>query len=411
MTVGSERKVSSGVAIVGAGPYGLAVAAALRRRGIGFRIFGTPMQAWREDMPRGMFLKSEGFASSIADPDGVLTLARFCGEHDLGYGDYGVPVPVDTFIRYGLWFQHEGVGEVEETGVRDVSHAGDGFELTLDSGEGLRARAVVVASGLNGFAFVPKTLRNLPAEACSHSSRHHDLGVFRGKRVVVVGGGQSALETAALLHEGGATATVVVRKPGLAWNPTPLLERSAKHRLRYPRSGLGDGWDLWFYANLPLAFHSLPAQRRAATVSRTLGPAGSWWLRDRLDGAINIRLSAEIREARAESGRVRLRTSGDDDGENQLEADHVIAATGYRPDVDRVPYLDPELRSRIARSRAGPALSRWFESSVPGLYFVGLAAATSFGPAQRFVLGSDVAARRVGKHVARSCPSPPGVGD
>lgn len=364
------------------------------------------MQAWREDMPRGMFLKSEGFASNIADPDGVLTLARFCAEHDLEYGDYGVPVPVDTFIRYGLWFQQEGVGEVEETNVRDVSQTSEGrFALTLATGEQLQADTVVVASGLNGYAFVPTALRELPADACSHSSQHRDLGAFRGRGVVVVGGGQSALESAALLHEGGADVSVLVRAKEVAWNPPPVVDRRPKQRLRYPRCGLGDGWDLWFHATLPLGFYALPEDRRVDIVRNTLGPAGAWWLKDRLDGRIDVLRGSTVTEARADDGRVRLRVSRSDGDDGWLETDHVIAATGYRPAVDRVSYLNAELRKRIDPGPAGPALSRWFESSVPGLYFAGLAAAVSFGPAQRFVLGSDFAARRIAKHVARSRPA------
>jgi cation diffusion facilitator CzcD-associated flavoprotein CzcO len=401
MSARPERRVDDRVAVVGAGPYGLAVAAGLRQRDIGFRIFGTPMQAWQDAMPRGMFLKSEGFASDIADPARALTLARFCAESGLEYGDYGVPVPVDTFIRYGHWFREAAVGVVEDASVQHVTASGGRFELTLDTGERATAERVVVASGLNGFAFVPRALRELPPDLRTHSSEHHDLTGFRGKRVVVVGGGQSALESAALLHEHGAEPKVIVRAEEVAWNPTPAIERSTKRRLRYPRSGLGDGWDLWTYSNVPLAFHALGEKRRAQIVWRTLGPAGSWWLRDRLDGQVDILRGSRIEEATAEDGSVRLRVSRNG-RVDELEADHVLAATGYRPDVDRVPFLDPALRARIARGPAGPSLSRWFESSAPGLYFVGLAAATSFGPPQRFVLGSGFAARRVTTHVARS---------
>ena len=68
------------VAIIGAGPYGLSVAAHLRKLGIGFRLFGRPMHTWLTQMPKGMLLKSEGFASNLSDPDDQLTLDRYCTE-------------------------------------------------------------------------------------------------------------------------------------------------------------------------------------------------------------------------------------------------------------------------------------------------------------------------------------------
>lgn len=395
------RRVDDRIVIVGAGPYGLAVAAELRQRRVGFRIFGTPMQAWQDAMPSGMFLKSEGFASNIGDPAGELTLARFCAESGIAYGDYGAPVPVETFTRYGHWFRSRAVGLVEEAKILRVTPSSGGFRLTLSSGEQAVAERVVVASGLSGFAYVPRVVRALPDAVRSHSSEHRDLGRFRGKRVVVVGAGQSALETAALLHETGSDPIVLARGGQIAWNPRPALARSVKQRLRYPRSGLGDGWDLWLYENGPLAFHALPAERRREIVRTTLGPAGSWWLRDRFDGRVAIQLRSRIEEAAADDGRVRLRVSRD--GENvRLEADHVIAATGYRADIERLDFIDPAIRDRIERGPDGPVLSRGFESSVNGLYFVGLAAAVSFGPVQRFVLGSRCAARRVAAHVVKS---------
>jgi cation diffusion facilitator CzcD-associated flavoprotein CzcO len=87
----------SDVAIIGAGPYGLSLAAHLRARGVDFRIFGKPMQTWLEHMPKGMRLKSEGFASSLYDPDSKFTLAAYCKERGLAYADTGMPIPLETF--------------------------------------------------------------------------------------------------------------------------------------------------------------------------------------------------------------------------------------------------------------------------------------------------------------------------
>ena len=109
------------VAIVGAGPYGLSLAAHLRAAGVSFRQFGQPMHLWRAQMPRGMYLKSQGFASNLSDPAGTHTLAAFCRQTGRPYADYGLPVPLDTFIAYGDWFAAEQASGIEQTMVTSVA--------------------------------------------------------------------------------------------------------------------------------------------------------------------------------------------------------------------------------------------------------------------------------------------------
>lgn len=228
------------VAIVGAGPYGLSLAAHLRRAGLSYRQFGLPMNLWRAHMPRGMYLKSQGFASNLSDPDGTHTLRNFCLETGRRYADYGVPVSLENFVDYGEWFQQGRGLDVEEELVADIEQRPGRFELTLSSGERVEASQVVVAVGVEYFARIPGVFSELPAELCTHSSVHDDLSSFDGQDVIVVGAGQSALETAALLHENGANARLVARAPGIAWNGKPLLpDRPLWSRMREPEAGLG----------------------------------------------------------------------------------------------------------------------------------------------------------------------------
>ena len=263
------------VAIVGAGPYGLSVAAHLRRSGLSVRQFGLPMHLWRACMPQGMFLKSQGFASNLSDPAGQLTLAAFCRATGRPYADYGLPVPLDTFVAYGQWFQSAADLDVEEVLVTGVSPAGNGYELTLGDGETLRARQVVVAVGVEHFSYVPSELAGLPATACTHSSAHTDLAAFAGQRVIVVGAGQSALESAALLHEYGARVQIVMREQNVVWNGAPLPpDRPLLQRLREPEAGLGSGWGTWFYSTQPGVFRHLPESSRVHRARTKLGPPG-----------------------------------------------------------------------------------------------------------------------------------------
>ena len=235
------------VAIVGAGPYGLSVAAHLRRSGLSVRQFGRPMHLWRANMPRGMYLKSQGFASNLSDPDAAFTLAAFCRSSGRPYADYSLPVPLDTFAGYGEWFQRSPGLAVTEVMVTSLARQPGGYQLTLADGETVTARQVVLAIGVEHFGYLPAELSGLPASACTHSSAHAELAAFRGQRVLVVG--QSALESAALLHESGADVRIVMRKRQVVWNGAPLAAgRPLVQRLREPEAGLGPGWSTWFYA-------------------------------------------------------------------------------------------------------------------------------------------------------------------
>jgi thioredoxin reductase len=396
------------VAIVGAGPYGLSLAAHLRAAGVSFRQFGLPMQLWQAAMPAGMFLKSQGFASNLSSPDGEHTLEAFCTATGRRYGSYGVPVPLDTFVAYGLWFQRELVPEVEHTQVNDVVERSAGYQLALANGDTATARTVVVAAGVEHFAVVPDQLAALPAWACTHSSAHTDLAAFSGRSVIVVGAGQSALESAALLHESGADVRLVARTPSLTWNGPPLpLDRPVLARLREPEAGLGSGWSTWFYSRHPDLFRRLPKGSRVYRARTALGPAGACWLPPRVLDQFPVMLGQTLSLVKADSSAVLLGIEGVDGVQRELKADHVIAATGYRANMTRLTFLGNQLRQRVKTLAGTPAVGPSYESSVPGLYFIGPAVAPTFGPVMRFVYGSDHAARVVARRLAAAARSDP----
>jgi len=391
----------SQVAVIGAGPYGVSIATHLQMAGMDFRIFGRPMHRWQFQMPRGMFLKSEGCASSLPDPSGRHTLRRYCVEKQLPYGEWGIPVSLDVFTQYALSFQRDLVPNVEDVMVTAVDPCNDGFELRLANGTIASAGKVVVATGLEYAAHIPSELAGLPSELLSHSSDHYHLSKFKGQDVTVIGGGQSALETAAVLSEQGASVRLVVRKQSLNWNAPPqILRRSAYQRLRYPVSGLGMGLEAWAYCNAPNLFRHLPQQIRLRKAKNVLGPAGAWWLKDRVADRLQILSNTLVRRAEQRGSRVALQTTGPNGRALDLSTDHVIAATGYRFALQRLPFLSAGLLSRLRAEQESPALSANFESSVPGLYFTGVASASSFGPAMRFLVGTGFTARRVAGHIA-----------
>lgn len=391
------------VAIVGAGPYGLSIAAHLRACGASFRIFGRPMDSWLARMPKGMLLKSDGFASNLSDPEGRFTLKQFCAEQRIEYDDLRIPVRLETFTAYGLAFQERLVPGVEDKAVVAIDQSPGGFLLQLDDGARVAARQVVLAVGITHFAHLPAKLAHLPGETMSHSSRHHDLEPFRGRTVCVVGGGASASDLAGLLHETGAEVQLVARQPALKFHGEPPVDgrRSRWQRIRHPQSGIGPGLRSRFYTDAPTAFHYLPQELRLEIVRTHLSPAGGWFARDKVIGRVPVLLGHSPERAEIQDGRVRLHFRAVDGGERDIVADHIIAATGYRVDLGRLSFLSSEIRMRLKAVESTPILSSSFESSIPGLYFVGTAAANSFGPMMRFASGARFAARRVAKSLTR----------
>jgi thioredoxin reductase len=390
-------------AIVGAGPYGLSIAAHFRREGIPFRVFGRPMDSWLAHMPKGMMLKSDGFASDLYDPESAFPLRKFCAERGIEYGDTGIPVRLDTFTQYGLAFRDRMVPELEDKLVTGIERIPKGFRLQLEDGETFDARTVVLAVGITHFEYVPQSLAHLPEQFLSHSARYHEVEPFRGHSVVVVGGGASALDWAGLLKEAGADVQLVTRRKELKFHSQPTGKpRSAWQQIRHPQSGLGPGMRSRFFANAPALFYYLPEKLRVEAVRRTLGPSGGWFIRDKVMGKVPLHLGCTPKSAEVKDGQVHLRIQADDGSERELVTEHVIAATGYKVDLDRLQFLSPEIRAKLKTVNRAPVLSSGFESSMPGLYFAGIAAANSFGPVMRFAFGAGFAARTVTQAVKKS---------
>ena len=389
------------VAVIGAGPYGLSVAAHLHGRRADFRIFGRPLDTWRTAMPRGMCLKSDGFASSLSAPEPGSTLADYCLEHDLPYHPTELPVPLETFVAYGLDFQRRYVPDLEERTVTSVARDGRGFRLGLDNGEEFRAKQVVVAAGITHFASMPRIFDGLSPELVSHSSAHHDLSGFDGKQVTVIGAGSSAVELSVGLARAGARSRIVARAPSVHFGSPPDRRRTVLTKLRKPGSGLGPGWRSRASCDAPDLFRYLPARWRPEIVRRHLGPSSPWHLREAFESSVEVITGRSLERVGAAQDGVRLVLAAQGQPPTTAESDHVICATGYQADVQRLRFLDPSVRAEVQTVAKAPVLSHRFESSVPGLYFLGLTAAVSFGPLMRFMYGDEFAARRITQDLVR----------
>lgn len=392
------------VAVIGAGPYGLSIAAHLRSRGTDHRVFGPPLSTWRTGMPQGMLLKSDGFASSLSAPLPGSSLGDYCRARGLPYHDTNLPVALETFVDYGLDFQQRFVPDLEPQIVTSVVPAGSGYRVTLDSGEEFGARHVVVAAGITHFAVMPDELAGADEERVTHASAHHDLGGFATKDVTVIGAGSSAVDLAVALADAGARVRIVARAPQVQFGSPPSeAPPNLAERLRRPPSGLGPGWRSRMCCDAPDLFRVVPARWRPEIVRRHLGPSSPWRQKAAIDASVELLLGRTLAAADVGDDGVRLTLTGDGAAATTtVETDHVICATGYRTDLARLTFLDAGLRSRIGTVAGAPTLSHGFESSVPGIHFAGIAAAVTFGPLMRFMYGADFTARRISSRLAQN---------
>ena len=388
------------VVIIGAGPYGLSLAAHLKAAGISHRIFGAPMSFWRENMPERILLKSAGFALSLYDPISKFTLKRYCAEKGIHYADVGHHVALDTFRSFGLEFQRRIVPYLEQEWVERVEAKGDGFSITLASGTVAFCNRVILAVGVSLFAHVPEELERFSKQHVSHTSDINDLSRFEGKRVAVVGAGASAVDMAALLHETGAEVHLISRRETIEFPSSGPEGRSRTllDRVLKPMTSIGTGWKSVFCAQAPLLFRQMPSGFRHKVVKRYLGPAPGHFLRDRVVGKVQMHLGCKLSSAHATAEGVSLRLSSAS-GEKHLKLDHVVAGTGFRFDINRLNFLSPEIRNGVRLDQHAPKLTANFESSVPGLHFVGMAAAPTFGPLLRFACGAEFACARLSRHL------------
>jgi thioredoxin reductase len=386
------------VVVLGSGPYGLSATAHLRASGIETTVFGQPMEFWERQMPAGMFLRSAWYASDISDPSAQFSLNEFKAREKL---EFSPPVPLESFVRYGHWFQSHVLPDLDRRKVTRIEKNGS-FRLSLSDGETVTAKRVVIAAGISPFAYRPPEFSGLPGRLATHSSEHRDLSRFRGQRVLVIGGGQSAFESAALLKEAGAEVELVMRAPKVRWLHGSVHFRArlgALRRLLYPPTDVGPPGLNQLIAR-PHLFRLLPLGLRSRLAYRAIRPAAATWLRDRMaDVTVTTGLRATRAEACGDMARVEF-----DDG-SRREVDHVLLATGFRVDISRYDFLGSELLRRLKVDQGYPRLTLGLESSIEGLHFMGAPAARSFGPLVRFVSGTGYSARALTAAIVRSSRS------
>jgi hypothetical protein len=356
-----------------------------------------------------MLLRSPRVASNIADPGRRFTLDTYENVNGNRFAvkvpptvteafiarDMAKKVPLHDFIKYGHWFLQQADLPVDSRVVSHVELAWGGFRLVFEDGKSLEAGRVVVAAGIAPFAHIPQPFAGLPPRLVSHTSHHNDLRKFRDKEVLVIGGGQSALESAVLLDEGGACVEVLVRKPVMHW--LGIKHRWMRKKMAtwmfYGRADVGPP-GISLVVQRPNLYRRLPRAIQDLWGTCAICPAASCWVKAR---TANVRMHTGrfVVSARSQGERVRVRLN---DGSERV-FDHVLLGTGYRVDLERYSFLSPQVLKKLERVDGFPVLDEGFESSLRGMHFVGAPAAWSFGPLMRFVAGTEFASPAVAHRI------------
>ena len=380
------------IAVIGAGPHGLGATERLRAAGREVCVIGEPMSFWHT-MPEGLWMRSRRNGSSIGDVTGPLSMEGYTAATQAVVERH---LSLKTFIEYGLWYQQQVAPDVIRRQVVQLERVDSGFRLTFNDGTHLRAGRVLVATGIAEFTRRPAMLRQLPDEFASHVADHGDYEQFRGKSVAIIGAGQSALESAALMHEGGADVEVLARQPQVHYlHGDGLIDGLGRFApLFYAPTDVGPIGISRLVAT-PEIFRRFPRPLFDVIAARAIRPAGASWLKPRLP-KVPITPGAVVTSATPRHGKLDLQLSNG----TQRQVDHLLFATGYDVDIRRYPFLDRALADQIRCADGYPVLKRGLESSVPRLHFLGAPAARSFGPVMRFVAGSWFGSKAIAKTVA-----------
>jgi cation diffusion facilitator CzcD-associated flavoprotein CzcO len=370
--------------VIGAGPYGLAVAAHAQEHGIKTVVVGRPMTFWTEHMPDGMFLRSG--PDWHLDAANVHTFEAFLEERGIAPADID-PVPISVFLDYAKWFRDEKRVGVRECLVSTLVHDGQHFQAQLDDGTTITADRVVATPGVRHFQQLPEWADQIAPALGAHTCELTRFEDLRGARVLIVGGRQSAYEWAALAGEHGAERIDIVHRHDtprfarVSWRfVDPYIDQTLTTR----------GW-----------WRSLPSSDQQR-ISRQFWEVGrltlEWWLTPRLaDARFHRWPNAHVTTVAQNANTIEVGLSN---GE-RLGVDRIVYATGYAANLPRIPYLHDVLPD-IELTDGFPNLDTAFQTSIPGLYIPGFAATRDFGPFFGFTKGCPAAATLIVQDLLRT---------
>ena len=374
------------LAIIGAGPYGLAMAAYANHCQLSYKIIGKPMGFWRSNMPDGMFLRSD--SDWHIDPFKEHTIKKYLQETNFPRDNVS-PIPRNLFLDYVDWFQLQTQVQVESRVVSRITRVSGGFETLFNDGERLLSECVLVAIGFAYFKNVPEHFRHLVESGrASHACDSVALEFLKDKRCLIIGGRQSAFEWAALALEQGATAIHVSHR-----HPTPQFAESDWSWVGalVDKTVVDPGW-----------FRRLTSEEKESIFKHFWGEGRlklEPWLGPRIaSNRITIWQNSRVTSgSELPTGEIKIVL----DDATELTVDHVLLATGYKVAIDRIPFLrEGNVLKELATRNGYPELDEHFQSNIPGLFFTSLAATQDFGPFFGFVIGAPASANIIGSFLA-----------
>jgi hypothetical protein len=291
-----------------------------------------------------MLLRSAWSETSLAAPGGAGTIDSWAEREGIAMTG---PIPLETFLAYADWFRQQFVRDHDPADIVGVARTHDSFRLRTSAGEELAARRLVLAVGVTPFPYAPPAFATLDDPRVRFATEVTEHLHLEGRRVVVVGGGQAALESAGLAARAGANVELVTRSP-IRWfaDREPDRPRSPArqrlYRLAYPAVGYGPP-PLNRLVLHPDLYAHLPSQLKRRLTDRLLRPGGSPWLRTLVDGHVTVTEGRTIEAVEPGPDDLRLRLS---DG-SARNVDDAIVATGYRFALNRLGFLDPQLTARL----------------------------------------------------------------
>jgi len=379
--------------IIGAGPYGIALANELHHQGEEFVIVGQPFSLWFDHTHGDMPIRSDWQTSEIYSPDNRYSFKRFI-QHQNPQGwqeQLNRRIDGPMFTSYLEQVRDQLPYQVITSDVASLCHLNidaphEGFVAMLDNGMEIRARHIVLATGIEPHRYLPQSLAKLEQNSCIHTWNVADFIGVTGKRILLVGRGQSAAEALAHLVPNNQVKWVC-RKPPKFYNEPINLPAPVFKSLRFLSR-------IYYY--LPKPIHKkLAAQFVAVTVTPDMAPKVSSVPQVHKDvGELELTSVFDTNggpATKGQSGAVYSATLDE-------HFDVVVAATGYRYQLNNLIFLSSQLQSSMAaRDDECPKVNATFESGVDNLYFVGGIAEPSHGPAMRFMMGAPYAARTVAK--------------
>lgn len=369
--------------IIGAGPFGLALAAHAKSLGIDCIIAGNPMEFWRKNMPEGMLLRST--CDWHLDTNNEHTIDRFLETQSQTCKD-AEPLSLQFYLNYTQWFIQQKQLNISSLYITRLDQNSDNsFTAVTNDGTSIHAKYVVSAVGLTYFKHIPgEVTACLPSGSYEHTCDMVNMELMKNKRVLIIGGRQSAFEWAALLHEAGAAQVHVSHR-----HASPEFKTSDWSWVNELCYKLDDD-SLWF-RNSPQEEQDAIAKKLWNEGRLKLEP----WLKDRIQQE-NIQLWPHTQVVACnkladQSLEVRF------DNNETIIVDNMILATGYKVNVSNIPFFaQGNILAILAVKDGFPVLDGHFQTSIPGLFITGIPASKDFGPFFGFTIATRTSAKIIG---------------